>query len=331
MAGGPQFVSWALERRCPLRAEENWIKPNGGSRNLGMLQLCEEKVAEGNTFEGFWIMSLSEGCVPTRGVLVEEIVGPFGGWDLIRSACSGCDANVAGQQSGRLAGCYGGLVARYPYNATFDQTLRDVIRSSGWDQRFRENFPVTTLIWFGLWIPSPLSKAQCEFLRDYIPSAHVKLKEVEEAVRRVDPYGIRIAMSDECVRSFVSAVESSLRYNLPLHVELSPPSHCDFGFITTHSHCPRCKFEADVERWKAVESQQIDCQVCGHQFDPSTTFTTKGDYYDPSKNSLEKRLGSDFEEFAFRYAEFKGWERATMEQALNRHREAPKKRKPGTS
>jgi hypothetical protein len=60
-----------------------------------------------------------------------------------------------------------------------------------------------------------------------------------EAARLVPSYR-------EHVDEFTRALAKSAETGEPLRVELTPPGHVDFGWVTTFVHRPRCKAEGPV-------------------------------------------------------------------------------------
>jgi Zn ribbon nucleic-acid-binding protein len=147
------------------------------------------------------------------------------------------------------------------------ESLEDVfwasIRRLGLEPRMQSAFQVTTPLWYGLWIDSPLSAEQCALLRDVFT----------EAARAVPGYR-------EHLEEFTRALADSAETGEQMHVALSPPGHVDFGWITTFVHCPRCKAEGPVERWQeAYPDDPLECPVCGHSYIPSATYSSERELF----------------------------------------------------
>jgi hypothetical protein len=156
-----------------------------------------------------------------------------------------------------------------------------------------EQFRATTPVWSGLWITSPLRRPQCELL----------LKLFEPLAQDGD---FRRGYDVEGVGGFVRALRVATAREVPLHVALYPPGHVDLGWYTIFAHCPRCKAEADVERWApSVPSFPYTCKVCGYTFNPSQTRSSHPDPWD--NDSLERLLGDDYAAFAYAYARHRGY------------------------
>src|SRR5262249_5925396 len=66
---------------------------------------------------------------------------------------------------------------------------------------------------------------------------------------------------DKDIRHFLNALEAAIRWELPVHVSLAPLGHTDFGWYTVFPHCPRCKANAPVGRWKERYPKEPPGQV----------------------------------------------------------------------
>lgn len=96
-------------------------------------------------------------------------------------------------------------------------------------------------------------------------------------------------------------MERSLNAHIPMHVQLTPPGHTDFGWYTIFSHCPGCKAEAPVKRWRRkYRDEEIECAVCGANYSPAKTRSAERDnHWD--RRELRDTLGqAEFEKFAAR-------------------------------
>jgi len=141
-------------------------------------------------------------------------------------------------------------------------SLEDVLwRSichSGLEERMRSAFHVTTPLWYGLWIGSPLTVIQCSLLRD-----------VFTETARLVPHFCKY------VEDVICALADSIQTGEPLHVALAPPGHADFGLATTFVHCPQCKAEGPVKRWQEAYSEDaLECPVCGYSYSPVATYSS---------------------------------------------------------
>ena len=144
-----------------------------------------------------------------------------------------------------------------------EDVLWESIRGLGLEQGMRTAFQITVPLWYGLWINSPLTAAQCSLLQAVLT----------EAARLVPSYAKHIKV-------FASALAESAETREPLNVELAPPGHVDFGWIWTFVHCPRCKAEGPVKRWQAPYPQDpLDCPVCGYSYSPTATYSTERELF----------------------------------------------------
>lgn len=97
---------------------------------------------------------------------------------------------------------------------------------------------------------------------------------------------------DKDVRHFLKALEAAVQWELPVHVSLAPLGHTDFGMYTVFPHCPRCKANAPVGRWKeSYTKEPHECRVCGHTFNPDEHHSSERDGFDWEADRLEKQLG----------------------------------------
>ena len=94
------------------------------------------------------------------------------------------------------------------------------------------------------------------------------------------------------MRHFLKALEAAVRWELPVHVSLAPLGHTDFGMYTVFPHCPRCKANAPVGRWKeSYTKEPHECRVCGHTFIPDEHHSSERDDHDWEADRLEKQMG----------------------------------------
>jgi Zn ribbon nucleic-acid-binding protein len=145
------------------------------------------------------------------------------------------------------------------WRESIEDVLWESIRRLALEERMRAAFHMTEPIWYGLWISGTLTTTQCSLLHDVLT----------EAVRIAPSYRDHI---EEFIRALAKSAETGER----LHVELTPPGHVDFGWLTTFVHCPRCKAEGPVERWQQTYSEEpLDCPVCGFSYQPALTHSSE--------------------------------------------------------
>ena len=100
-----------------------------------------------------------------------------------------------------------------PGKESLADRLDEIIVRLGLQSRLTGLFQMTKPRWFGFWIDSPLSQAQCSLLYDIC----IELSKKSPRYR-------------DNIREFVEALGIARHSNLPLHVRLSAPGHSDFGF-----------------------------------------------------------------------------------------------------
>ena len=285
MSDTRQCVSWALERKCPFRSGDDWFLPGPTSTQLFDLK-CVDSALRDNRVIGpicvtSWLTtSDSENNshrIPHDGFNINERLACFGGYAHMAETCQTCEANVQVDGESTVAGCSGD-VEIWPDSEELDQALWDVINQRGLESQLRTLFPVTTPLWYGFWINSPLQRPQAEFLHELLSAVW----DVDEA-------------EDKDLRTFLKALETAIRWELPVHVSLPPLGHADMGYFTVFPHCPRCKANAPVGRWKqSYPTEPHVCEVCGEIFIPNEHHhVSELDESDWSDNSLEKQLGPE--------------------------------------
>ena len=281
------YVGWSLERKCVFRTGENWAFPHQTFLQLIDLRTVAEAAAKNEIFDGICITDWSvrrdlrkrTHRVPECGFRVEDRLGAMGGLAAVNSTCGACEANVRNKLGIAVAGCSGALVVS-PYSPERDEQLWSVIQERGLKARLRAAFPVTTPLWFGFWIESPLRKLQAELLHELLS---VSLTEKDLAGKEMG--------------HFLQALHVAIAYDLPMHVRLAPPGHYDFGVSTTFPHCPRCKAQAEGEEWQTEYSKEPEkCTVCGQTYIPNETYSRREDDEDDKCifecDSLESQLGT---------------------------------------
>lgn len=289
MADTLQIVQWALERPCPFRSGDQWFLPVRTSMQLADLRTVASAEDDRRIVDGICVTSWTTEQdnsgnvhhIPCSGFRIEERLGPVGGLPAALATCRDCEANARTELGIAVAGCFGHLNV-WPESEELEQQLWRIIDQRNLDGRLRSAFPITTPLWYGLWINSPLRRVQAEFLHELLRAACDDL----------DP-------QDKELRHFLKALEAAVRWELPVHVSLAPLGHTDFGMYTVFPHCPRCKANAPVGRWReSYPKEPHECRVCGHTFIPDEHHSSERDDVDWDAQSLEKQLGeAGYEQF----------------------------------
>ena len=282
MADTRQIVSWALERKCAFRSGDQWFLPARTCAQLADLRTVASAEGDGRIVNGICVTSWTTERdnsgnvhnVPCSGFRIEDRLGPAGGLTAALTTCRGCEANAKTELGINVAGCFGHL-DMWPDSEELDRQLWGIIEQHHLEQRLRLAFPVTTPLWYGFWINSPLRRVQAEFLHELL----------DAACNHDDP-------QDKDVRHFLKALEAAIRWELAVHVSLAPLGHTDFDWYTVFPHCPRCMANAPVGRWKEKYPTELhECRVCGHKFNPDEHQSSERDDRDWGADSLEKQLG----------------------------------------
>jgi hypothetical protein len=143
-------------------------------------------------------------------------------------------------------------------------------------ESFAGAFVRTKPIGYGVWIASPLSRAQMQILAAVVAEAQASEHSAKAAAQ------------------FRRACALASAHDLRLHVRLSPPGHTDFGFLTTFPHCPRCK-RPSGERWSRHYSRKPKtCPACGQRYVPAETAKSElEDQKEEEAEDLQKVLAAD--------------------------------------
>jgi formylglycine-generating enzyme required for sulfatase activity len=315
MADTRQIVSWALERKCPFRHGDQWFLPNRTAVQLADLRTVADAQGNGRIVAGICVTSWTTEQdnagnvhdIPHSGFRIDERLGPVGGIEKALATCRACEANARTELGFAVAGCVGHLDI-WPDSEELDQHLWSLIEQRNLEQRLRSAFPVTTPLWYGFWINSPLRRVQAEFLHELL----------DAACDHDDP-------RDFDVRHFLNALEISVRWELPVHVALAPLGHTDFGMYTVFPHCPRCKANAPVGRWQESYSKEPhDCRVCGHTFIPDEHHRSEPDGIDWEADSLQKQLGeAGYEPFVRTFLLHRGCSPEQVEEVIDNKNNGP--------
>jgi len=281
MAETRQIVSWALERKCAYRTGDQWFLPGNTSTHLAILRTVASAQSDGRNVDGICVTSWGMGednsknsyRIPHSGFRIEEELGTVGGISAALATCGACEANAKTELGIDVAGCFGHLDI-WPDSEELDNQLWGIIKARGLEERLRAAFPLTTPLWYGFWIHSPLGRLQAELLYDIL-----------------DPACDRSSREDEDVRHFLGALQAAIRWELPVHVSLFSLGHTDFGMYTVFPHCPRCKANAPVGRWKeSYPETSHACRACGHEFIPEQHRSSERFDFNGEADSLEKWL-----------------------------------------
>jgi hypothetical protein len=146
---------------------------------------------------------------------------------------------------------------------TLEEVLWETIGEEGWGERLPRLFPITNSLWHTFWMDSPLSSEQIGFLHDLFAAL-----------------GKRPDCSESYLSEFLGGLDEASKCHLPVYVTLTPPGHCDMGWVTIFPHCPRCKAEAPPPRWQeSYFLESMDCPVCGTSYRPAETYSSERYYY----------------------------------------------------
>ncbi len=320
MADTRRGISWSLERACPLRGGENWALPGVTHRQLADVSTYSRALHDGRVVDDVCVTAWTSGSdsaghsvmLPCSGFRVGLALAPFGGDEAVRATCGGCEANVANGEPPVLAGCHGFLDA-WPDSEELEAELREKVRLRGLEAQVARLFARTTPLWYGFWIESPLRRPQCEVLFTLLEGTD-------------DPGETR----DEDLRHFLAALRAAVGWELPLHVEMAPPGHTDFGWYTVFPHCPRCKAHAPVARWQeSYPDEPLDCPACGHRYSPAATHRMERlDEAAWDARRLEYVLGAgEVERFRRRFLTHQGCSPAQIDDVLDWENNGPLKRR----
>lgn len=201
---------------------------------------------------------------PSGGFIISKEFEHIGGAERLFLMCHGCPANA--RQTG-IAGCADDL-DQCPDSSETEHQLRAIISRLGIQREYESSFPVTTPLWYGLWAVSPVPAKALPVLLILFSEL---LAERRQAIKS-KASGELAHNQLQSLSKFVSALAQAVKNKIPLHVELPPPGHTDFGIYTILPHCPFCKASAKVERWqRKIPSELHSCHVCGTRFSPSAT------------------------------------------------------------
>ena len=314
MADTLQAVSWMLEQSCPLRGAHEW-----SNELLARARTYGRYIARPNDSFG-----LHDGiCVTAKQYAPKtDLLLPVDGFDFaptfaplsgegLERMCAACPAHAAAIA---VVGCTGHLYL-FPNATQLDDNLREVAADLGLTEAIEREFLPTRLLWFGFWIESPLSRGAMEILRPLINEFALRLNETER--ERANLFDL------------VRALDAALENDLNLHIQFFPPGHTDFGWHTTFAHCPRCKAGAPLPRWQETTSQNMECEMCGFDFDPAATAKMETmERENREETNLLKNMGAErYRNFANGYLIERGASVEAAQQAVDSFFESEKNRR----
>jgi hypothetical protein len=268
----PEFLLWAIEYTCPIRAQQDGSDPERTERQLRAARAVSDASREGRVVEGL--------CVePPDGFRIEDALAVYGGPAAVEAACRHCPANALADKCASdqtaLAGCYG-LVPLpadpRPVHAAIERGIEIAAPQETFDAQPR---------WYALWLDSPLA-AEHLFGTGLILDA-----------APIEDHLCRAAISE-----LMTGLNTAFNAGARLHVTLFPRGSVVDGRWRLVPHCPRCKAE-----WTGADSRR--CVVCGNvgspAAEPQRMARGKRPYF-----PLDRLLGEQqAAEFLVRYAAFR--------------------------
>jgi hypothetical protein len=245
---------WYLEYACPFREGAAVTEEGAAHDATAPLRAIDAAAERGEIFGDVVVTGTSysrEGVAPCGGFRVSEAISAVENLARARAVCGACPANAFGRLSGAMAGCCGTLETDL-FGEELDRAIRSAIASRGLERAYGEAFVATTRAWYGLWVTSPLTRAQLALLTEILP---------DEVGRGVG--------------QFRRACARAAKHGIPLHVRLPAPGHVDMGWYTVFPHCPRCK-AGNGERWEqSYSSARMACTMCGFEYVPAETASSE--------------------------------------------------------
>ena len=331
MADTIQVVLWALGQKCPLRQGTDWEKPAMAIRTLADCRTYSRlRRRDGRGFGVFrdvCVTSVTSALpgdknsrydYPCSGFILSSQFSSIGGLQSLHRLCGDCPANG---DVGGIAGCVGSLYQAL-YSKELQEQLDRLIDRLGLESKLDSVFPQTRLQWFRFWIHSPIPVEGVTLLHQLLEAVHEEDERQLQSSGKIDCRG-----QQQDLNAFVKALERSMNAQIPLHVSLAPPGHTDLGWDTTFSHCPRCKAEAPVPRWKRkYRNEEISCEICGAKFSPAKTCSAQRDKWELKE--LRDVLGqSEFEKLAAICLVTQGASEAEAAQIVQKHEELERARR----
>jgi hypothetical protein len=235
----PEFLVWAIERRCSLRQIAGFEDPERTERHLRTLRAYSEAAAEGRIFEGIC-------AAPPNGFRVEDALSLYGGLSVAEDACRKCPANALLKENpNSLAGCFG-MVPLPPDEAEVHAAVDQAIDRLNLRANVQANSPATKPAWYGLWMRSPLDAPRALLLKFILRNA-----------------GGSDASYVRAINQMILGLSAAYEHALPLHVRLYPRGEVQGTWWNLVRHCQACHAP-----WPEPQCEQ--CRVCGYIGHPAS-------------------------------------------------------------
>lgn len=320
-----QSVLWALGQKCPLKPTADWENPAtviralSEARTYSSVRKQEERGTGifGNVCVCYATPvlpgAMPEGKSPRYGYPYDGFVlssqySSIGGFLALDRFCGNCPANG---DPGGIGGCVGSF--HLPLSSEEQQQLNRLIDRLGLGSKLDLYFPQIRLEWLRFWINSPIpaevADTLLQLLKAVVDENRQKSKARYESWREAQ------------LRAFVRILERSIATNIPLSVSVTPPGHADMGWHTVFPHCPRCKAEAPVKRWKRkYPDAEIVCAICGAHYSPAKTHSATQDQSHDSR--LRELLSQvEYELLAVRCLKVQGASEAEASEIVQKQEE----------
>lgn len=323
MADTIQVVLWALGQQCPLRQGPDWEKPATALKTLSDCRTYSRlRKRQGRGFGIYGDVCVTSVTAagdkrkwydyPSSGFVPSSQFSSIGGLASLYRLCGDCPANG---EVGEIAGCAGSFHQAL-YSKELQEQLERLIHRLGLAPKLDSVFPQTRLEWFRFWIQSPLPAEGVSLLHQLLEAMNEEDGQELQSSGKSDFRGQHADLN-----AFIKALERSMSANLPMYVALTPPGHTDFGLYTIFSHCPRCKAEAPVRRWRRkYRDEEISCEICAAKFSPAKTHSAER--HDFELKELRDVLGqAEYEQFAARCLVAQGASEEEAAQMVRKHEE----------
>ncbi|QDT57361.1 Serine/threonine-protein kinase pkn1 [Caulifigura coniformis] len=258
-----QFLQWTLEAECPFRSGQGCTVPWEANRQLETLTRIGHAIYDGDVCEGIKVRSTfakdSRGKtfkIARSGARIADLLRQYGAsLDEARKICGGCPANASDPSVSNLAGCQGKLNGFDFDNENLEKVLQKTLKQTGMKKRFSQLFHLTTPLWYGLWIDSPLKPEQSRLLAELFRAAKLD----------VPVEGLEITHWDFEMPHFLNALDIAATGSMRLHVYVPSVWSCDEYEAWEWEHCPRCKktLLSDINERSPTQR----CKVCRFRFD----------------------------------------------------------------
>ena len=235
----PEFLVWALERRCPLRQIAGFEDPERTERHLRTLRAYSEAAADGRVLEGIC-------AAPPNGFRVDDALTLYGGLNAAEAACRECPANaLLNEIPSSLAGCFG-MVPLPPDESEVHAAVEEAIARLNLRANVEANFPLTRPAWYGLWMRSPLDVPRSLLLKFILRNA-----------------GGSDSVYVQGINQMILGLSAAYEHALPLHVRLYPRGEVRGTWWNLVPHCQACNAP-----WPEADREQ--CTVCGYVGHPAS-------------------------------------------------------------